>query len=1051
MLRKRCFLLLIGSMLMAAGSQTSSASTIFVKTDGTGDGSSWTSPLGSLDDALDKASAGDEIWIAKGTYKPSRLANTSVKNSYSFIIKEGVSLYGGFAGTETDKAQRELASGGRPWEFVNETVLSGDDDVPDVWQREIAAGTTYRNTWVKESNQVPGTAGNSTHVLYQAEQIKTHTVIDGLTIKGGNANQHKMKCSGGGIYAIGDVSIRSCRFYENSCWLRNETVSIINSMGGAVFLNGAGSASVTDCHFARNYSNSSYNQGIGGGLWAQNARVSGCLFEDCVGEDGGGAVYLSGGSLRDCEVRCSYGSSGGGIYAIGVLDSSDNVIAPATVDDVTVYDCQGLVGGGITVATGATLTHARVYACKADGIEFGDSQGGSGGGIMLQGGTARGCVAYNNMAFRGAGLCIRSGKAMNCTLQHNANRKNDVSISNLAEWPDSGALPGVTNTIGNPDAEAANFTAPSSFVGLPADAAQLASLADADWSLAPGSPFIDAGTGIEGSETTDMAGNPRVMGSSIDVGAYEYKTQQKPAAVLTFDGQKEKVTVRFVIAEGDIKFEVGDQTYRPEEVKPNTNKAVELPLEGTTTVKIFADALTRLNLSEQGLSAIDLSGAPHLTMLQVPDNALTALNTSANPKLTGIYASGNKIDSLDLSANTALRVLSVSDNNIGGVLDLSHIASLSSVDADNNRLEGLLLPAGKTLYEVNCENNLLTSLDIAGHPGLTSLNIYGNRLTSIDLTGLSALESLYAGLNQISEVKGLTDCKAIETLNLSGNRLSHIDISVVPTVTGLYLYDNELTELDLSGNASISWMNVNNNHISKLDVSRLTNLRLLHACNNQIEALDVTNAPYLSQLTAGNNRLTSLDVSKQTGLFWLKVDSNEISKLDLANNGYLSLLECGHNKIDSLDVSKCLYLRRLSAECNLLTSIDVSTNTSLCGIEIQGNQFAKDALDALIAALPDVKDQHPVEGSEWISRLDISDMPGTAQADIAPAIAKGWNVIAETSGIGGIGAVAEAEIVSASYWSLDGRPLAAPQGICIMRATLSDGRTVARKVVIHRH
>lgn len=57
-----------------------------------------------------------------------------------------MSIYGGFAGTETAKAERAVKAGGRPWEMVNETILDGDDDVADVWEREITAGTTYRNT-----------------------------------------------------------------------------------------------------------------------------------------------------------------------------------------------------------------------------------------------------------------------------------------------------------------------------------------------------------------------------------------------------------------------------------------------------------------------------------------------------------------------------------------------------------------------------------------------------------------------------------------------------------------------------------------------------------------------------------------------------------------------------------------------------------------------------------------------------------------------------------------------------------------------------------------
>ena len=63
-----------------------------VTTKGTGDGSSWTKALGSIDEALAKATSGDEIWIAAGTYKPTQLIKSSKKNSRHFPLKDSVSL-----------------------------------------------------------------------------------------------------------------------------------------------------------------------------------------------------------------------------------------------------------------------------------------------------------------------------------------------------------------------------------------------------------------------------------------------------------------------------------------------------------------------------------------------------------------------------------------------------------------------------------------------------------------------------------------------------------------------------------------------------------------------------------------------------------------------------------------------------------------------------------------------------------------------------------------------------------------------------------------------
>ena len=66
------------------------------------DGKSWSTAFKDLQDAIKASNAGDQIWVAKGTYYPTESANRDI----SFILKEGVKLYGGFRGNETDIEQR---------------------------------------------------------------------------------------------------------------------------------------------------------------------------------------------------------------------------------------------------------------------------------------------------------------------------------------------------------------------------------------------------------------------------------------------------------------------------------------------------------------------------------------------------------------------------------------------------------------------------------------------------------------------------------------------------------------------------------------------------------------------------------------------------------------------------------------------------------------------------------------------------------------------------------------------------------------------------------
>ena len=60
------------------------------------------------------AASGDEVWVAAGTYKPTGGADQTI----SFNPPAGVKIYGGFAGTETSRGQRD-------W-ITNKTILSGD-------------------------------------------------------------------------------------------------------------------------------------------------------------------------------------------------------------------------------------------------------------------------------------------------------------------------------------------------------------------------------------------------------------------------------------------------------------------------------------------------------------------------------------------------------------------------------------------------------------------------------------------------------------------------------------------------------------------------------------------------------------------------------------------------------------------------------------------------------------------------------------------------------------------------------------------------------------
>ena len=92
--------------------QTCVAQVWYVDKDSQGenqDGSTWETAFSQVQDAIDAAAStgGGEVWIAAGIYDEERVGNTSLSRPGALELKTGVDIYGGFAGKETLREQRD--------------------------------------------------------------------------------------------------------------------------------------------------------------------------------------------------------------------------------------------------------------------------------------------------------------------------------------------------------------------------------------------------------------------------------------------------------------------------------------------------------------------------------------------------------------------------------------------------------------------------------------------------------------------------------------------------------------------------------------------------------------------------------------------------------------------------------------------------------------------------------------------------------------------------------------------------------------------------------
>jgi hypothetical protein len=262
---------------------------IYVDIDATGakNGNSWKHAYTDLQPALEEAAAGDQIWVAAGTYKPTAEHGGTGNRYRSFQMKNGVAIYGGF-----DPSVGNTAWEDRDW-VTHMTILSGDlngDDGPD-----------FEN--IEE---------NSYHVFYHPDDtaLDPTAVLDGFTISGGNADgtvgPHWF---GGGMYnERSSPTLTNCTFRSNSA-----------NHGGGLYNRDGSSPTLTNCTFTGNSASSS-----GGGI--QNHTSSpiliGCIFSgnSTVSAGGGMANAYSSPTLTNC----TFSANSAVVYGGGISNHSSS-------------------------------------------------------------------------------------------------------------------------------------------------------------------------------------------------------------------------------------------------------------------------------------------------------------------------------------------------------------------------------------------------------------------------------------------------------------------------------------------------------------------------------------------------------------------------------------------------------------------------------------------------------------------------------------------------------------------------------------------------------
>lgn len=327
-----------------------------------GNGTSWAQAYRTLDDAISNNHTPQEFWIAEGTYTPAA----------SLILGSGQnhSFYGGFAGTETARSQRNITA--------HPTIVDG---------RGVLKHVFNVTSWV------------------------TSVRFDGLTIKRGAATAAAgADASGGGVVVNqGAVVIASCTFTDNRA----------THLGGAVYLVNNPSITITGSTFRNNTLS-----GAGGGAgvamtWDQAgaqpaATIEKCTFQGNTGGSLGGGVYslLFPVMIRESTFIANSAANGGAIMLDYKLSGADRI-------ERCLFS-----GNTATERGGAICSYARSVEIENSVFAY-NSTALSGGGVGLHSGvntadynsgysgTFRNCTFYgNNADVYGGGIQNIGGKPM---------------------------------------------------------------------------------------------------------------------------------------------------------------------------------------------------------------------------------------------------------------------------------------------------------------------------------------------------------------------------------------------------------------------------------------------------------------------------------------------------------------------------------------------------------------------------------------------------------------------------------------------------------------
>lgn len=693
---------------------------------GSGNCSSWANAC-TLQTALTQAQSGDEIWVMSGVHYPGAAGDRTA----TFALKNGVAVYGGFAGAESSRIERD-------WQ-INRTILSGDIDRNDVNDDGNFIAETFQDQ--RGENAYNVVTGNGTDRT---------AVLDGFVITAGD---HDINAGGGGggmRIRNGAPTLANVVFsgnkgdYGGGMYVQESAPTLTNivfsgnfaDMGGGMF-NLSGAPELIRVTFSENragWGGGMYNRGEdresvpiltdvtfrnnsagrGGGIANEDKSkpiLTNVTFFGNYAYSGGGGIYNGGSSpvlknVTFLDNSTEYG--GGGMY--NTVGRYNGDFSEPSLFNVALIKNRARKGGG--------LYNSINSSSKIVNVTFSENSAQEGGGIYIYDSPSINLMLVNVIMWG-------DNAATGAEIYKGDSGRAVIRRSNIQGCGGSGS--GWNAACGTDGG--GNIDADPRFVDR----------ARNDLRLSSGSPCIDAGdnSAVPADITTDRDGKPRFVdirdivdtGNGappiIDMGAYEAHfdiTLGKTVAASTV-APGQSITFTLALSNTGSLPATGLVVTDTVQFLRNTAFASSLIITDTGSIPPYVWRVQDLALGQGGV--ITVSG-----VVPVPQSAGVYTNTAI------IAAPGDPLPENNTAVVT-FTVLNVAPmfTSIPVVTSTQHTPYAYTVTARDDNGDALTITA-PTL------------------PGWLTLTDHGNGAAT--LTGTPPIAGTYAVVLRVADQAGLT-------------------------------------------------------------------------------------------------------------------------------------------------------------------------------------------------------------------------------------------------------------------------------------------------------